>query len=171
MFPIRQTDLIALISLVVVVLAAPERLRAVGGLIPLTERRVMLFDNSGQHLYSSASDGFVRRYNGATAQLEASYNLGGIVNGIDITRDDSFLLVAQQLVSASQGTVHKVNSSTGAITNVNYTRDSDRRRGVGCCSRIEWSRTRDDPGLRVCASDQSGHQCDYRTDRCARLRR
>ena len=84
----------------------------------------MVFDFAGQRLYISTSNGFIQRYNIAADQLEAPFNPGGSLNGIDIARDNSFLLVAQDTVGISQGTVHKVNSSTGAITNINYTRES-----------------------------------------------
>ena len=43
---------------------------------------------------------------------------------LDIARDDSFLLVAQNTTSGSQGTFHKVDLATGVVTNINYTRVS-----------------------------------------------
>src|SRR5262245_37434956 len=51
-----------------------------------------------------------------------SYNLGGSLNGLDVARDDSFLLVAQNVTTSTQGTFHKVQLSTGMVTNISYTR-------------------------------------------------
>ncbi len=62
----------------------------------------------------------MRRYNLSTDVLETGYNLGGSLNGADITPDDSFLLVAQNNTNGSQGTFHKLNLLTGAVTNINY---------------------------------------------------
>ena len=124
MFPARRTRLIFLISLTLAVVSTAETLHAQGILIPVKTAHDMVFDFAGQRLYISTSDGFVQRYNISTGQLETPFNLGGSLNGIDIARDNSFLLVAQNAVGVSQGTVHKVNSSTGAITNINYTRQS-----------------------------------------------
>jgi hypothetical protein len=92
-------------------------------LIPLTTRRDMVFDHAGRYLYISTSDGFVRRYDLTTGQLEAGYNLGGALWGIDIALDDSFVLAAQHNTNGAQGTFHRVNLNTGAVTNINYARD------------------------------------------------
>ncbi len=119
MFPLR-TALAALISFTLVLLSTAETLRAQSTIIPVGTRSDFVFDFSGQRLYISTTDGFVQRYNISTEQLEAPFNLGGSLNGIDITRDNSFVLVAQNAVGVTQGTVHKVNTSTGAVTNINY---------------------------------------------------
>ncbi len=47
-------------------------LLAQGTLIPLTTRRDMVFDHTGTYLYVSTSDGFVKRYNIAAAQVDSS---------------------------------------------------------------------------------------------------
>ena len=122
MFPPRCFRIVVLFSLAFTLFAAPESSPAQGILIPVKTAHDMVFDFAGQRLYISTSDGFVERYNISTGQLETPFNLGGSLNGIDIARNNSFLLVAQNAVGVSQGTVHKVNSSTGAVTNINYTR-------------------------------------------------
>lgn len=94
--------------------------RAQSTLIPLTTRRDMVFDHAGKYLYISTSDGLVRRYNLATQQLDQSYNLGGSLNGIDISPDDSFLLAAQNNNLGSGYVVQRLNLVTGAVTNVPY---------------------------------------------------
>jgi len=93
-------------------------------LIPSTTRRDLVFDYSGQNLYISNTNGVVQTFNLASLTFGTSYNLGGSLNGLDIARDNSFLLVAQNTVTASQGTFHKVDLSTGMATNINYTRTS-----------------------------------------------
>src|SRR5438132_10529762 len=100
--------------------ASATRLHAQNTLIPLTTRRDMVFDPSGRYLYITTSDGLVRPYNISTGQLEIGYNLGGSLNGIDITPDGLFLLVAQNNVGGSEGIVHKINLITGAVTNIGF---------------------------------------------------
>jgi hypothetical protein len=82
----------------------------------------MVFDRGGKYLYITTSDGWVRPYNLSTGQLETGYNLGGSLNGVDIAPDDSFLLVAQDVVSGSQGIFHKLDLGTGSVTNITYNR-------------------------------------------------
>jgi hypothetical protein len=85
----------------------------------------MVFDHAGKYLYVSTSDGFVRRYNIATNQVDNSYNLGGSLYGLDIAPDDSFLIVAQNVVSNGQGTFHKIDLGNGAVTNITYAVDNN----------------------------------------------
>src|SRR5438067_2427655 len=92
------------------------------GFLVDTVRTGMVFDHAGQNLYISDGDGLIKTFNLSTRTLGRSYNLGGWVWGIDIARDDSFILAAQAGVSGSQGTFQRVNLANGAITNVHYTR-------------------------------------------------
>ncbi len=87
-------------------------------------RTGMVFDFAGQNLYISTATGLIKTFNLSTHTFGRSYNLGGWVWGIDIARDDSFILAAQASVSGSQGTFQRVNLATGAITNIHYTRAS-----------------------------------------------
>jgi len=115
LFPRRTALLISIFT----ALAATE-MRAQSTLIPLTARRDMVFDHAGKHLYISTSDGLVRRYDLATNQIDNSYNLGGSLNGADITSDDGFLLVAQEQIVNSHGKFQKPNLATGGITDIVY---------------------------------------------------
>ncbi|HVF73183.1 MAG TPA: hypothetical protein VM940_16395 [Chthoniobacterales bacterium] len=90
--------------------------------IPVSGRRDMVFDRAGKYLYISTTNGTVVRYNLLSSQLEGSFNLGGSLNGLDIAADDSFLLVAQNVVSGSQGIIHRVNLINGSLTNITYDR-------------------------------------------------
>lgn len=102
---------------------AVGELRAEGFLIPDTTRRDMVFDFAGHNLYISTTTGLIKTFNLSTLAFGKSYNLGGSVNGIDIARDDSFILAAQDSVGISQGNFQRVNLATGAIRNINYTRE------------------------------------------------
>jgi WD40 repeat protein len=85
--------------------------------------RDMVFDAAGKYLYISTSFGLVERYNLSTGGLETPYDLGGSLNGLDISPDDSFLLVAQASFGPTEGTLQKVDLSTDTITNINYPLD------------------------------------------------
>jgi hypothetical protein len=104
----------------VISIAVPTRLSA-QTLIPVTMRRDMIFDHAGNYLYISTSDGLIKTYNLSTGQVETAKDLGGSLNGLDISPDDSFLLVAQNDTGVAQGVFEKVDLSSGAITNINYT--------------------------------------------------
>src|SRR5437762_7528279 len=104
------------------VVAAGE-LRAQGFLIPDTTRRDVVFDFAGQNLYISTSAGLIKTFDLSTRSFVRTYDLGGSLWGIDIARDNSYILAAQDSVGISQGTFQRVNLATGAITNINYTRE------------------------------------------------
>jgi len=91
-----------------------------GFLIPDTTRRDMVFDFAGQNLYISTSTGLIKTFELSTLTFGTSYNPGGSLNGIDIARDDSFLLTAQNDFGISQGTFHRVDIATGTITDIHY---------------------------------------------------
>jgi hypothetical protein len=92
--------------------------------IPSTTRRDLVFDFAGQKLYISNSTGIVQTLDLATLTFGTSYDLGGSLNGMDITRDDSSLLVAQNTIGAIQGTFQRITLATGSIANISYTRAS-----------------------------------------------
>jgi hypothetical protein len=108
---------------VLFLVVAPAFVLAQSTLIPLTTRRDMVFDRTGSYLFITTSDGWVRRYNLGTGQLEPGYNVGGALNGLDISPDNSFLLVAQDFVSGSQGIFHRIDLATGSVTNIIYARN------------------------------------------------
>ena len=109
---------LALFALFIGGLSAPRYAIGGGVLIPANTWRHFIFDHAGHYLYMTMSDGWLRRYNLATAQMENGYYLGGRLNGFDIAPDDSFLLVAQGEGSDTQSIVHKINLATGTITNI-----------------------------------------------------
>jgi hypothetical protein len=105
------------------IVAAAGELRAQGFLIPDTTRRDMVFDFAGQNFYISTSTGLIKTFHLSSRTFGTTYNLGGSLNGIDIARNDSFILAAQNNIGASEGTFQKVNLATGMITNINYMRE------------------------------------------------
>jgi hypothetical protein len=82
----------------------------------------MVFDFAGQNLYISTSTGLIENFDLSTRSFVRTYDLGGSLWGIDIARDDSFIVGAQDSVGISQGSFQRVNLATGTITNINYTR-------------------------------------------------
>src|SRR5262245_17516169 len=100
------------------------RVSGQGFLIPDTTRRDMVFDFAGQNLYISTSTGLIKTFELSTLTFGTSYNPGGSLNGIDIARDDSFLLTAQNEVGISQGTFHRVDIATGTIIDIHYDLDT-----------------------------------------------
>jgi WD40 repeat protein len=89
-------------------------------LIPVITRRDMVFDHAGKYLYITTSDGWIRRYNLVSGQLENGYNLGGSLNGADIASDDSYLLVAQSDRGDGHGVFQRVDLISGAVVNIDY---------------------------------------------------
>ena len=103
------------------IVAAVGEFRAQGFLIPDTTRRDLVFDFAGQNLYISTSTGLIKTFDLSTFTFGRSYNLGGSLWGIDIARDDSFILAAQGSIGISHGSFQRVNLTTGAVRNINYT--------------------------------------------------
>jgi hypothetical protein len=116
-----RTAVISFLSLL-----AGSDLLAQGTLIDVPARRDMVFDHVGKYLYISTSDGKVERYTLATGSLEIIFtnpDPGGL-NGIDISADDSFLLVAQDLPGLTQGVFQKINLISGEFRSIRYERQS-----------------------------------------------
>ena len=80
----------------------------------------MVFDHAGKYLYIGTNTGLIWPYDLLTGQLGSPFNVGGLLRGMDIAADDSFILVAQLDHGIQQGTYHKLNLSTRAVANVSY---------------------------------------------------
>jgi hypothetical protein len=91
----------------------------------LADPQDIVFDNASGHLYISTGTGFVFPFNLTTGYLEAPYDIGGKLGSIDISPDDSTLLVGQGIAGLKSGVFHKIDLATGAVTNL----ESDRRVG------------------------------------------
>jgi hypothetical protein len=121
----------ALISFLSLLAASSSDLLAQGTLIQLTTRRDMVFDHVGKYLYISTSTtpttlGQVKRYNLATGRLDTdpiySDPVGGL-NGIDISADDSFLLVAEDAtLGVAQGGFQEIILFNNSVAPIRYDR-------------------------------------------------
>jgi hypothetical protein len=93
--------------------------------VPSTEfskvARDLVFDHAGKYLYASTADGVVQRYNVATGAIDETYEVGGILNGIDIAADDSLLVIAEAVPGLTEGAYHIVDLTTKKTTNAVYT--------------------------------------------------
>ena len=86
----------------------------------LSTRHGMVFDHGGQSLYITTSSGLIERLNVMTNALDVIANPGGTLLGIDISPNNSFLLVGQDYHGLAEGTLYKIDLSTGSISNINY---------------------------------------------------
>jgi len=86
--------------------------------------RDMVFDHAN-HLFVTTEDGFVWRYDIATQSFGTFYFLGGSLNGLDITADDRFLVIAQNDAGITDGIFHRLDLVSGEVSNISL--PSDRR--------------------------------------------
>jgi hypothetical protein len=89
-------------------------------LIPVTDHRDLVFDTLRNQLDITTAGGKVQRWDVLSQQLLSPYNVGTSLYGADITADSNYLYVTEGQTSNGQGTVHKVNLGTGAVTNLAY---------------------------------------------------
>src|SRR5205085_2850622 len=54
--------------------------------------------------------------------FDTPYPVGGLLNGMDIAPDDSYLLLGQDRVGVTQGTVQRLDLTNRSIVNINYDR-------------------------------------------------
>jgi hypothetical protein len=87
----------------------------------LSDARDLVFDHAGNYVYIATASGFVFPWNLHTRQVEAPYELGGSLNGIDISPDDAVLVVAQGIGGLAEGAFHKINLATKTVTDITYT--------------------------------------------------
>jgi sugar lactone lactonase YvrE len=88
--------------------------------IPVADHRDLVYDPTRNVLYITTISGLVQRYDVATQTLLTPFQVGGILNGADITPDGSALYVADNMRGITQDWFHRVNLDTGAVTNLPY---------------------------------------------------
>jgi hypothetical protein len=91
-------------------------------LIPVADRRGMVYDTAQDLLYIATDRGVVERYSPMQRMLLAPWKVGNNLKGIDITPDGSSILVADSVRGATGGFIRRVDTSTGAVTNLVYQR-------------------------------------------------
>jgi hypothetical protein len=89
-------------------------------LIPVADRRDLVFDPTRDLLYITTSSGQVQRYDVANQTLLAPWQVGTSLNGADITPDGNDLLVTDSQTIGSQGVLHEVDLNTGNVTDITY---------------------------------------------------
>lgn len=89
-------------------------------LIPVANRKDLVYDPSRGLLYITTSSGKVERYDPLTQTLLAPLAVGTNLAGADITPDGGSLYVAETARGATQGFLRKVDLATGAISNLRY---------------------------------------------------
>ncbi len=94
-------------------------------LIPVTDRRDLIFDPLRNTLYMPTSAGKVERYDVTTHSLLTPWQVGNSLNGGDITPDSSALYIAENQVGATQGFIRKVNLADGTVKNLTFNLDYD----------------------------------------------
>lgn len=100
---------------------------AIGTFINAPNRIDMVHDSKRDLIYISNGDSLLR-YHVPTASFLSPIVLGGTLSGIDLSPDQSTLAVANyQFTGDSWGAgnnwVHLINLDTGAVTNVNFSRE------------------------------------------------
>jgi hypothetical protein len=89
-------------------------------LIPVPNRRDLIYDDSRGVLYVTTSDGLVERYDVASQTLLSPWQVGASIYGADITPDGASLYTAEGVRGATQGMLHQVNLDDGTVTNLTY---------------------------------------------------
>ncbi|HIK51512.1 MAG TPA: choice-of-anchor J domain-containing protein, partial [Oscillatoriales cyanobacterium M59_W2019_021] len=92
-------------------------------LIPVANRRDLVFDDSRNLLYITTTDGDLERYDPSTQTLITPWDVGNVLHGADITPDSSTLYLAEGQRGATQGFIRKLNLDTGNVTNLTYNLD------------------------------------------------
>lgn len=82
--------------------------------------RGMVFNHRGDHLYGTTGTGLIYSFDVNSGVFDRTFDVGGALNGIDISPDDSFLIAAQALSGGTEGTLHRVNLADGSVKNYNY---------------------------------------------------
>src|SRR5262245_5836775 len=90
--------------------------------IPIPDHRGMVYDAAHDLLYIATEHGTVERYQPTTGMALHPFKVGNNLRGIDLSPDGSTLLVADALRGATAGFIRRVDTTTGAVTNLTYSR-------------------------------------------------
>lgn len=81
-----------------------------------------VFDGTTGIDYAATSAGNIERYDSRIGKLLAPFPVGVSPGGLDITPDGRYLYVAEQQPGTTQSFVRKVDTQTGAVTNLAFDR-------------------------------------------------
>jgi hypothetical protein len=90
-------------------------------LLPVSDRRDLVYDSTRNLLYITTGHGTVERYDPVNQALLSPFQVGVSLLGADITPDGKYLFAADKQRGATQGVIHRVDLSTGAVTEITYT--------------------------------------------------
>jgi hypothetical protein len=81
-----------------------------------------VFDATTGIDYASTSAGNIERFDARTGKLLTPFKVGVSLGGLDVTPDGKYLYVAEQQPGTTQSFVRKVDTQTGAVTNLGFNR-------------------------------------------------
>jgi len=87
-----------------------------GGLLPITDRRDLIWDAKRNLLYITTAGGTIERFDATTRSMLEPFDLGVPLNGADITPDGAFLYVASGNDGLADASIRKVDLDTGIAT-------------------------------------------------------
>jgi FG-GAP repeat len=100
-----------------------------GGLLQVTDRRDLVWDQTRKRLYITTTGGTIERFDANTRTLLSPFDLGVPLNGADMTSDGAFLYVASGADGLADASIRKVDLDSGSVTTLTFSRafaESDR---------------------------------------------
>jgi hypothetical protein len=80
----------------------------------------VIVDSTHKQVFVTTSSGVLQRYSLTSHSLLTALNVGVNLRGEDLSADDSSLYIADQTSTATQGVIRKINTVTGAQTDLFY---------------------------------------------------
>jgi hypothetical protein len=117
----RAANILRLLVIGVVFILMPGRAEAIGTLIPAPSRVDMVYDSARDTVYITSGSS-VLRYQISSNSFLAPFELGGSLNGIDLSPDGNTLAVADKQRSATDVWIHLVDLQTGTSRKVSFPR-------------------------------------------------
>ncbi|MCP5551933.1 MAG: S8 family serine peptidase [Akkermansiaceae bacterium] len=92
-----------------------------GQLIPIRDAMDFTFNAAGDELFISTNGGVVEHYDDGTRTIAHSYLTGGQPRGIDISPDDSIVVVADSALAGPQARLLKLNPAAQTFSAIAFT--------------------------------------------------
>ena len=92
--------------------------------IPDGSRKDQVFDAGRNRLYFTTNKGTIERYDLTTQSMLPPIVVSTDLNGMDITPDGHYLIVADNVSDPLQAVLHKVDLETGAIQDLRFDRNT-----------------------------------------------
>lgn len=89
-------------------------------LIPVENRRDLIYDDSRNILFITTGHGTVERFDVAENMLLSPFEIGGDLYGGDLTVDGRYLYVADAAVQDDQGIIRKIDLVDGTVTDLAF---------------------------------------------------